>query len=454
MIHMTEDQNHALVTQLVTFARTVTMEDIPAPVMHECKRSLIDSLGCITGGGSHPLVTRATATLSPFFGPAQASLLGQGKQADVLHAALLNGTAGAAYSFFDNYSAAHLHAGGSHAGALIALAEWKAASGQELLLAYATGMEIACRLTKAIAHAPAEMDVGWSTGGIVNGLSIALAAGRLLGLSQEQMVWALGIAASQAAGMRIAHGSMTASMLYGQASQTGLRAAILAREGFTSPAHSLYGRFGYTELFAHKTNLPALIAGLGTVWEVARTNYKPYPTDIAIHAQIQAMLALKRAHGFEGADISGITVQSSELAKDFCDRPAPANSLEAKFSSQHWIAAAALHGRVGLDLGRDEVVHDLEIRRLRAATKLIEKGELGWNATTLCVTLGSGQTVEAKVDHCIGSPEAPMTDDDIVEKCRSQAAQSIGAERADKLPDLCWSLETVANAADLARAAC
>jgi 2-methylcitrate dehydratase PrpD len=442
-----------LTPTIVDFVAGLALRDLPAEVLHECKRSLVDSVGCIVAGGQHALVTTATDALSGFFGPEQASLLGQGRRADVLHAALINGPAGASYSFFDNYSAAHLHGGGSHAGALLAVAEWKNASGEDFLSAYVAGMEIACRLTRAMALPPAEMDLGWSTGGVINGIATALASGKLLKLSREQMIWAVGIAASQAAGMRVEHGTMTASMIYGQAGHVGARAAILAAGGFTSTSKSLTGKFGYASLFSRKPNLPALLEDLGARWEVALCNYKPYPTDIAIHAAIEATLRLRREHGFESSDIAQIHIEGSELATAFCNRPDPANNLEAKFSLQHWVAAAAKHGRAGLDEGKDAMVHDAEISRLRGAVELTTSTEFAWDGSLVVIALNDGRRLELRIDHCIGSPQSPMSDADIGEKFVDQASLAIGQARAASLLESCWNIDGIGDIARFAQEA-
>jgi 2-methylcitrate dehydratase PrpD len=398
-------------------------------------------------------VTRATAALSEFFGPSEASLLGQGEQADIFHAAMINGLAGAAYSFFDSYSEAHLHAGAVHAAALLALSERTQSTGADFLAAYSAGLEVACRLTKAIALPPADADIGWSIGGIVCGLSSALAAGKLLGLGKEQLTWALGIAASGAAGTRAEHGTMTAGLIFGQAAQTGVRSAILAANGFTSSSHSLTGKHGYTRMFSRTPNVDALVAGLRQRYELSLTTFKPFPTDIAIHPGIDAMLQLKSAHGFSGHQIARISVTVSDLAATFCDRPEPADALEAKFSLQHWIAAAAVCGEARLEQGRLEVVNDPEIRRICAATEISANPELRWDAIAMIVELEDGARFEKVIEHCVGSIDCPMPDVDLEAKFIAQSQLSIGRERAADLVHMCWNIESLPDVSVLARAA-
>jgi 2-methylcitrate dehydratase PrpD len=451
---MNNPPDDTVTEKIVGLVSGLNAEDLPEVIRHECKRSLVDSVGCIVGGSQHAVVSRATATLSEFFGPPQASLLGQGKQADLFHAALINGLAGASYSFFDSYSAAHLHAGVVHAAALLAVSERTKVSGAEFLAAYSVGLEVACRLTKAIALPPAEADIGWSIGGIVCGLSSALAAGRLLRLNENELTWALGIAASEAAGTRAEHGTMTAALIFGQAAQTGVRAALLASGGFTSSTRSLEGKHGFARLFSRKPNLEALVENLNETYEVSLMTYKPFPTDIAIHPGIDAMLQLKSHHGFHSGDIDSVSITASDLAATFCDRPSPADELEAKFSLQHWVAASALYGTARLEQGRVDVVRDPEVQRLRAAIQVTADPEMAFDATTMTVELKDGRRLEGSIVHCVGSAKSPMQDSDIEAKFIAQAELGIGHERAVEAAGMCWGIESLPDVSVLARLAC
>jgi 2-methylcitrate dehydratase PrpD len=451
---MIDDSGEMVTSRLVDFVSGLDAMFLPAAVQHECKRSMLDSIGCIVGGSDHAVVARATDTLSEFFGPDQASLLGQDRQADIFHASLINGLAGAAYSFFDSYSAAHLHAGVVHAAALLAVSERITVSGADFLSAYCAGLEVACRLTKAIALPPAEADIGWSIGGIVCGLSSALAAGSLLRLDRDQLTWALGIAASGAAGTRAEHGTMTAALIFGQAAQTGVRSAILAADGFTSSPGSLEGTHGYARMFSKRANVERLVENLNERYEMPFTTYKPFPTDIAIHPGIDAMLRLRAEHRFESRDIARVQASASDLAATFCDRPDPADELEAKFSLQHWVAAAAAYGKAQLEQGKIDVVQDPEIKRLRAAIQVTADADLAWDAIRMSVELTDGRHLETRIAHCVGSAQSPMSDSEIEAKFIAQARLAIGHDRAAQLVKMCWDVENLADVSVLAKSAC
>ncbi|MCR2811392.1 MULTISPECIES: MmgE/PrpD family protein [unclassified Microbacterium] len=439
--------------KLVDFVEESDFTSLPAEVRAHVVRSFVDSVGCIVGGGRHPAVTKTAETLSMAFGQARASFLGQAGQADVFHASLINGFAGASYSYFDSYSTAHLHAGVVHAAALLAIAETMPVTGLELLSAYAAGMEVGCRITKSIALPPADADIGWSTGGIVSGVSAALASGRMHKLNSEQLMHAAGLATSTAAGTREQLGTMAGSLIFGQSAQNGVRAAILATSGFTSSVSSLDGQYGFLPMFSKVPNVPALTDGLGEQWELLSTTFKPFPTDIAVHPCVDGMLKLRLKHGFESEEIVRIDLQISDLAMTFCDRPTPETELDAKFSQQHWVASAARFGAAGLQQGTHAAIFDPEVRRLGAATNLTMDSNLGFDAGIVTIELTDGKQLSAHVEHCVGSAASPMSDADVNVKFVAQTSLSIGTERAEALAGMCWDAESLTDAAAIARAA-
>ena len=440
---------------LVAFVLGFDADRLPAAVRHESLRGFVNALGCTVGGARHALVDRAHAALSEFAGPPVASLLGRGQRTDVLTAALLNGTAGAAYSYFDTYSDALLHPAGPIVAALLALAERTPVSGPAFLSACAAGIEVACRLTKAIAVAPAEGEMAWSQTGIACGPAAALAAGKLLGLSEQQMVGALGIAISQAAGTRASHASMAASLIFGQAAQTGLRAALLADQGFTSTDGTLEDRYGFAAVFAKKPHLPVLLAGLGEEFELMRNTYKPFPCGLVIHPAIDAMLRLRAGHRLDDStQIERIELGVNAGAMSLGFRPDPKDDLEAKFSVQHWVAAAARHGKAGFAEGRLAVVDDPEVRRLRSIIDMQADPALAGDAATLAVTLRSGDRFAWRIEHCVGSLESPMSDADLETKFLDQVEMVIGRPRARALLAASWNVGSQPDVAVLARQAC
>ncbi|HXX85386.1 MAG TPA: MmgE/PrpD family protein [Casimicrobiaceae bacterium] len=452
---MSDNSSTAFTHGVVDFVSALDADELSAAVRHECVRGFVNAVGCMVGGGRHKIVDTAHAALLEFSGPATASLLGRGEKTDPLHAALLNGTASAAYSYFDTYSSAFVHPAGPVAAGLLALTERAPVPGKQFLSAYAAGVEVACRLTKALAVPPAEGEMAWSMSGITCGPATALAVGKLLGVDAKQLNWALGIAASQAAGTRVAIGSMAGSLIFGQAAQTGLRSALLAAKGFTSTDGALEDRNGFAKVFARKANLNALIEGAGRDFELMLNTYKPYPCDVVIHPAIDAMLRLRRERNLsDSTQIDRVALKVSESAISFAHRRDPKNDLEAKFSLHHWVAAAAARGKAGLAEGRLAVVNDPEIQRLRLAIDIQGDPSLAYDAAELIVRLKSEEQLSRRVEHCVGSLKSPLSDAELDTKFIDQVEMTIGSERARDLLSNCWNLEALPDVAVIARKGC
>jgi 2-methylcitrate dehydratase PrpD len=207
-------------------------------------------------------------------------------------------------------------------------------------------------------------------------------------------------------------------------------------------------------MFSKRANVESLVESLDEHYEMLLTTYKPFPTDIAIHPGIDAMLRLRSEYGFEGHDVARVHVDASELAATFCDRPSPADELEAKFSLQHWIAAAAFYGRAQLEQGKIDVVEDPGIKRLCAAIQVRADSDLAWDAIRMSVELGDGRRLEMHIEHCVGSTQSPMSDREIDAKFIAQAKMAIGNGRATQLAKMCWDVENLRDASVLARSAC
>lgn len=437
---------------LAAFAASLELSELPEAVVQECRRALVNGVGCLLGGAQHDMVKIASDTLlrhEPQQGPC--TLFGQGRSCSPFLAARLNGLAGAAYSFDDTYGEAMLHPGVPILAAIFALAPIAPVDGQTFLLAFATGMEIGCRLTKALTVAPAVAELAWSQTGIVAGVAGAVACAKLLGLNEQKIGAAVGIAAAEAGGTRAAHGSMAASMIFGNAAESGLRAAVLAADGFTAPPDALEHRSGLLHLFSRAADPAALTDALGERFELLDLTYKPYPCGIVIHPAIDVALALRKQHELKPDQITQVVVTGSEKAVALASRPSPANDLEAKVSLHHWVAAALAHGRAGLAEGHPSMVADPTISGLRHRITLLGDPMLPPVAARIVVTLADGSEVSGKVDACIGSRSKPMTDADLTEKCTQQAETVLGRERAEGLAALCWNLHGLADAAEVAR---
>ncbi len=185
-------------------------DELPAAVRKEARRTLLNWVGCAVGGSRHETLDAAIAALAPFSGPPQASVLGRRERMDILHAALMNGISSHVFDFDDTHLKTVIHPAGPVVSALLALSELRPMSGTDFLNAMVLGIEVECRIGNAVY--PAHYDRGWHITGTAGVFGAAAASGRILGLSEQQMVWALGLAATQPVGLREMFGSMTKSL--------------------------------------------------------------------------------------------------------------------------------------------------------------------------------------------------------------------------------------------------
>ncbi len=439
--------------RIVDYVQSTHPQHLPDTVRREARRSLFNIIGCILGGARHEAVTLTDNALSPFAGPPHATLFGRGRRSDALHATLINCLASSIYSFDDTHEQAVVHPGGPVAAAILALAERRPTAGVDFLAAFALGVEMECRLCKAVSVPPARGSIAWSGTGISGGIGAAVAAGRLLGLDAGRLRSAIGIALSQAAGFRAMHGTMSTALMPAQAAQTGLRAALLAEQGFTSSAAPLEGRYGYLSVFAEQPDLDALVGGLGERFELLRNTYKPYPCGIVIHPIIDACLDLRRAHGIDPARIARVAIQASPGAMALCNRPHPQDEMQAHVSLHHWTAVAFIRGTARVqDMDTNTAVRDPALMAFQDKVEATLDPSVAADAAVVTVVLDDGTRHACQVEHCIGSASRPMSDADLERKFIDQAEPVVGPERSRDLAAQSWRIEALADVGDLCRA--
>src|SRR5690348_11337843 len=222
---------------LASFAVDLHSSDIPDDVRHEARRALLNIVGCALGGARHDAVDRALRALAPFSGRPAASVLGRSERLDPLRAALMNGIASHVLDYDDTMPKNYGHHSSPVASALFAYASANCVRGSDLLDAFVVGFDVSARVANAVY--PAHYDAGWHITGTAGVFGAAAAIGRLLGLDEQEMVWALGLAATQAAGLREMFGSMGKSFHTGRSAQNGYGAALLAEANFTAGEHGL-----------------------------------------------------------------------------------------------------------------------------------------------------------------------------------------------------------------------
>ena len=422
---------------LATFITTFDGTKIPEPVRAIAVRGFVNWAGCALGGARHPALLNAMSALLPFIGAAQASVIGRNERVDALNAALFNGISSHVLDFDDTHMATLVHPSGPVLSALLALAEYHPIDGNAFVEAIVFGIEVECRI--ALGVCPAHYDIGWHVTGTVGGFGAAAAVGRALKLDAKKMAWALGIAATQAAGLREVFGTMCKSLHPGRAAQSGLSAALMAQSGFTSSLRAIEAPRGFAHVLSTEQHFEKITDGLGTVWHTLENSFKPYACGLVIHPIIDGCLTLRQQHQFNPADVTQIDLKVHPLVLELTGKSAPTTGLEGKFSVQHSAAIVTHEGKSQARQYSDAAVQNPDVTALRKKVQVeIELG-LRVDEAKVTVSLRDGRTLHHHVVHALGSIERPMNDEQVDAKfmdlastvmTREQATQALAACRA------------------------
>jgi 2-methylcitrate dehydratase PrpD len=430
------------------FAAGSHWTDIPAAVGHEGKRSILNMLGCSFGAASHPDLDTAIKLLASLSGPAQAAVFGRAERFDILNAAFVNAVSANLLDFDDTHLDTVIHPSAPVAPALFALAEQRRLSGAQLIHAFALGVEVECRLGNSIS--PNHYARGWHITATCGVFGAAAACARLIGLDAVATAHAIGIAASQSAGIaeNLATGAKNVGI--GNAARNGLLAALLAELGCTAAPRAIEGPQGWAHAAGDELKRDALLAGLGESWEITRNAYKPYPCGIVLHAVLDACFELRSKYALAAADIASVTVAGHRLLLARADRPV-ANERDAKISIQHSVAAVFLFGAAGMREYSDALVMEQAVVEFRARVHAEVDPTLAVGAARVRVRTTGGKTFSALVMHARGSLQRPMSDAEIESKVRNLASIGFPACDVDRVIEAVWGLDRAKDVRALVR---
>jgi 2-methylcitrate dehydratase PrpD len=436
---------------LARYLVAARFEDLPDAVRAEAARSLLNWMGVAVGGSRHEAVEIALATVSPFSGPAQATVLGRKERLDVVNTVLLNGISSHVFDFDDTDLTTAVHPSAPVVPVLLALAEYRQASGREFINAMVLGIEAECRIARAVT--PAHQEAGWHATGSVGAFGAAVAAGKLLGLDETRMSHAIGLAATQPVGIREMFGSMTKSFHPGRAAQNGLLAALLAEKGYTSSLQGIEARRGWANVLSTARDYRVITDNLGAHYEIARNSYKPFACGLVVHPVIDGCIRLRDENKLTAGMIDRIDLAIHPIVMELTSNRTPRTGLEGKFSVYYAAAVGIVAGRAGEAEFSDALVRDKELTGLRDRVGTAVDPSLTQDQARVKIKLQDGRVLERFVEHAVGSVENPMSDGQLDAKFVELAAGILPDDRARHLMDLCRGAERLGNAGDIARAA-
>jgi 2-methylcitrate dehydratase PrpD len=337
------------------------------------------------------------------------------------------------------------------ASALTAYASAHRISGRDFMEAFILGFEAEMRIGNAVY--PAHYDVGWHITGTAGVFGAAAAIGKLLGLPVQEMVWAMGLAATQAAGLREMFGSMAKAFHPGRSAQNGYTAALLAQARFTAGERGIEGPRGFAAVQAAEYDLSKITAGLGVDYQLRANTYKPFPCGIVNHPTIDGCIQLHHEHHIDPEKIAAVRLRVAPLVMDLCNQTNITRGLQGKFSVYHGAAIGLVRGKGGIAEYTDEAVNDPQIKRVRERATAVGDPSVTEDQAGIEVELITGEKLTRFVEQSLGNIHRPMTDRQLEHKFRDQAVLAIPRAQVEKLIGLCWRIDELRDVKELIDAA-
>lgn len=414
-------------------ARRLRYQEIPETARSWARQCILDYLGCTIAGAADPLVGMLLAEMREQGGNEAATILAHKGKLPAASAALVNGAASHALDFDDVNLAMPGHPSVAILPGLLALAEERGASGQEVLTAFVAGYELQCRIGRVIA--PGHYDgLGFHSTATVGSFGAAAACAHLLGLDADASARALGIAGTQAAGLKSMFGTMCKPLHAGKASYHGLLAAKLAARGFTSRTDVLECPQGFARTHSPDFHPERAFDAPPGDWYVVNNLFKYHASCYMTHAAIDAARTLREQHGFAPADVEAIDVRLEEACDRICNIPAPVTGLEAKFS----LRLTTAMGLAGVDTSRlasysETVAGDPVLVGLRDKVSLNFQTGIPNTFSEVSLRLRDGRNISAQHDSGVPAADVAKQGARLEAKFIALVDSVLGADRAARL---------------------
>ena len=428
--------------KLARFARGLRYEEIPEEALTAAKRFLLDSLGCAFAAVNKPDMRAAYRYIQGLGGAEQATVIGYGTKANLPNAALMNSLLIRALDYNDIYWVNDPSHPSDIIPAALAPAELRGLSGKELLVGIVIAYELEMRLCHA-AH-PGVREVGWHHASLTQFVS-PLVAGRMLDLSEDQLVAAVGIGGSShftLGGVVAGHLTNMKNTADPLAVEAGVRAALLAAQGYTGPEEVFEGKEGLFEVIANVRWEPeAILEGLGERFLITECAFKAFPTEALTHQPITATLELVREHKIDPRAVKEVLVETTTRGADILSDPSkykPTTKETADHSLPYCIAVAIAKGNVLPSDFEEEALKDPLVWELLPKIKVVANPEIDAlfpkvKRAIVTITTEDGKSYRKQEDHAKGEPERPLSDEELLVKFRANSQGVLSERKQEEL---------------------
>lgn len=425
--------------KLVSNCIATSVSQIPEEVKTHGKRSLLNWMGVAIGASDHSSIDMLVGLSKDLQSAKQVSLFGRDEKTDLLMAVLINGTSSHIFDYDDTHLDTIHHPSGPVAPVVLALGEHLNLSGEEILHAFILGCEAELRISNAIY--PSHYQLGWHITSTTGVFGAAIAAGILLELDEEQLIWALGIAGTQASGLREVFGTMSKPFHPGKAAQNGLLAALLAKKGFTSSEEILEAKRGFANVLAPEHDLSKVNIEWGSQWELLKNSFKPYACGIVLHPSIDACIYFYKKVSRD--DIKSIELTVNPYVLELTGKRTPKTGLEGKFSIYFTAAIAYLEGSASEKQYTDEFVKDEIIIEMQKRINVTADDTIKEDEVKAKAVLKDGTSIDYIVKHAKGSIGNPMKLEDIVSKFQGLVVNKLSTSKSEALIDGLLNVEKI-----------
>ena len=414
-------------------------EDIPQTVIRKTEELILDQFGVQIIASTKPWCRAVYEQVKELNSSGGSTILNYGDKVGTELAAFVNGTFGHGFELDDTYPRSHVHPGCVVVPAALALGEAERIDGRLLLLSVVAGYEAMGRIGRAVV--PSLISRGHHPTGTLGPFGAAAAAGKILGFGPDQMMNALGIAASLGSGLMefTLTGGSVKRIYGGIGAQGGIKAALLVRKGLTGPSAAIEGQSGFGKAYSDEFRPEGLTADFGQNWVVPDLVYKRYPTDYMLQSLLDALLELRQINNIKASDVSQIIAGSNRLAfRIIGGIKEPKDVTGAQFSATFCLGMALVRGSFEPKDLVEANLTDPEI--LAAARKVtleldeeVQAAYPGKRGGSIKILLNDGTSCEKKVIDVKGSPSNPMTREEIENKFSRLAGTVLPADKVEKI---------------------
>jgi 2-methylcitrate dehydratase len=438
--------------KMAQFALSLTYDQIPASSRKEAKRFLLDSVGCALAALDNEDMHQAYEYIQMFGGPQQATVIGHGIKTDLGNATLMNALLIRAMDYNDIYWKQDPSHPSDIIPAALAPAEYKGLSGRDLLVGILIAYELEMRLCLT-AH-PGVREVGWHHASLTQFVS-PLVAARMFGLTEDQAVAACGISGSShftLGGVVAGHLTNMKNTADPMATEAGVRAAMLASTGYSGPVELFEGKEGVFEVIRNvKWDADKMLDGLGEKFLITECGYKAFPTEALTHQPITAVMEVMSENGIDPHTVTDVLVETTTRGADILSDPSkyePRTKETADHSLPYCIAVAVTKGNVLPSDFEEKALTDPFVWDMLTKIKVVANAEIdamfpGVKRAIVTITTADGASFTKQADHAKGRAESPLTDEELIDKFRSNASHAMSESQMDKVVAATFALEDI-----------